>query len=492
MTSSKNKHNNIKNEDKKSPGGGTSNAGNASPANSSFSDGVLLSSGTQDVKPIVTQTSQSVLQGQQFDFDHGSDDRVAAILGTLNEQAAIIGTLNEQEQFDLMTVFASQTGFILTKPNMPRQTQPTMWNNSMATGRENPSDVDSSPNAANFSQRATPPLVGLKPRAPASSTAFHRPAPAGNHQHQPVIPNFSTTPSSSMRRSNSTGNVQSFSIHPTQVSHAGGTPGASTTQPSYIQASNRWTGHSSHPAVLNASNTGGPFGYPTAPTNAGLTHTPVTVVHPPVHNPPVSTLASGISLRSTPRPNNHASYDNDRVIIPRTNRGTTDKDRAKICELCITPLDPKITRGNMTKLLSSDDSYDIAKDAARWQTDLGNIWTHVVQYDFAHIALIPRSFDPSDSTSIDPNGPFINSVLDHDQLSDAHYFDWQSVIRRFGNKQELISDAWLSDKLWSSLDSELRTEVKADFDELPDINKGAISLLRLVINRMVQNNQESR
>ncbi len=458
MTTSKNKSNNNKNATTKSPGGGTSNAGNNSPADSSLSDGVLLSSGNQDIKPDVIQnTFSSVLQGQNFDLKRTSiDDRIAAI----------IGTLTDQEQLDLMTAFAEHAGFTLNKndasPNdtMTQQAKTTIWNDSMLVGRETPLDKDFRPdlgretpldegfrpNLDNFSQRATPTFDPPHPHTSAS----YQPDPAEAYQQQ--LPPDSTSP----------GNLQKFSIPPTngQVSQLRGMFRNSTAP-----TTNRWTQPSS---------------------------TPLTDIHPDETNPPVSIFASGISIRSSPRPIQHASYNNDRVIIPQTHRGMTDKDRAKIRELCIAPLEPKITRGNMTKLLSSDDSYDIAKDAARWQTDLGNIWTHIVQYDFAHIVLIPFSFDPNDSTSINPNGPFINSVLNHDQLSDAHYFDWQCVIRRFGNKQELISDAWLSDKLWSSLDSELRTEVKADFDELPDINKGAISLLRLIINRMVQNNQESR
>jgi hypothetical protein len=66
------------------------------------------------------------------------------------------------------------------------------------------------------------------------------------------------------------------------------------------------------------------------------------------------------------------------------------------------------------------------------------------------------------------------------------------MLRLFGGEQEIISDAWLADKLWKSLDLDLRVEVKSDFAELQDIDKGSISLLRLIINRMVQNTHESR
>ncbi len=191
-------------------------------------------------------------------------------------------------------------------------------------------------------------------------------------------------------------------------------------------------------------------------------------------------LPSGLCLRPHARSDIHAHYDSDRVIVPRSRRGTTDKDRAKIREICTEPITPKITRGNMAKLLTaslSDDSYDIATDAAQWQAALGNIWNHIVQYDYTHITMIPLSFDPSNGASVTHNSTFVNSVLDHDKLTDDHYFNWQILLRRFSRDEELTSDNWLVDKLWKSLDSSLYTEVKSDFDELMPLQKGAISLL---------------
>ena len=504
MTSTTSRSNKNK-EDKSPPGGGTSNAGNASPRGSSEFSGELVSPVDNDIKPNIDTIGKTTgLSSNDLDLD----DRVKAIFTTLTEE----------EQNRLITSFITASGYILQPA--PTGVPPTQqgarltYNNSsymsnqgptdqwtpgtMFDGRETPMDSGFSPNIMNFSQRSNfsqhsyhDPNYGYMTTNPTSTS---QPAPAGvTYSQRDMMPSSASFPSGPAPTkpspaplaftdtSNTTSGPRNSVPFPswykstnnnnnnTSVSQPTGTPPHSTPQQPYVQPTS-----ASQPLLHN----------PQTNSWSAPTSTPATTV--------VSTLSSGVSLRNTPRPNFHAQYDKDRVIIPRQNRGATDKDRAKIRELCVAPLDPKITRGNMMKLLSSDDSYDIAKDAARWQTDLGNIWTHVVQYDFAHITLIPFRFDPNDSTSIDPNGPFINSVLDHEQLSDDHYFDWQSIIRRFGDKQELISDAWFADKLWSSLDSELRDEVKADFDELPDINKGSISLLRLIINRMVQTNQESR
>ncbi len=131
-------------------------------------------------------------------------------------------------------------------------------------------------------------------------------------------------------------------------------------------------------------------------------------------------------LRPTARPDVHANYDDDRVIISRLQQGDTEKDKAKICEICTVAITPKITRGNITKLLTTTGAdYDITEDAARWQTSLADIWNNIVQYDFKLIAMIPYLFDPNDVNSITHTTELVNCVLDHDKLTDHLYFAWQ-------------------------------------------------------------------
>ena len=142
-------------------------------------------------------------------------------------------------------------------------------------------------------------------------------------------------------------------------------------------------------------------------------------------------------------------------------------------------------------LTSDDKEYDISEDASQWQTGIKNMWKHIVVYDFKHIALIPNHFDNNDPGSICTASHYLNCVLEHDKLTNNDYLLWQVFVRRYGKREELESDAWLEEKLWKSLGPKLLAEVSSDFNELPNIQKGAISLIRLIINRMVQNNQES-
>ena len=200
----------------------------------------------------------------------------------------------------------------------------------------------------------------------------------------------------------------------------------------------------------------------------------------------------GFSLRPTPRTNN---YETDRVAISRNDRGTTEKERNKIRELCTTAITPSIKRSNITKLLTSDaaSSYDISEDATQWQMTLLAIHRHVVASDFKHIIMIPHVFDENFGiiNSVNDN-EFLNAILDHDKIHPDYYSRWQMFLRRWGGKEEITSDRWLEEMLMKSLDPALLREVMSEFGKLEEDEKGSITLLRIIINRIVQSNQESR
>jgi hypothetical protein len=189
-------------------------------------------------------------------------------------------------------------------------------------------------------------------------------------------------------------------------------------------------------------------------------------------------------------------YESDRVIVSRFSRGgTNDKERVRIREICTKPIVPALDNSNIKKLLTtdpgSDKEYDIAEDATSWQDGITSIHRHAVNYDCKSIFLIPGYFDKMDVTSISPNAHFTNSILDHVNVSTSRCFDWQEFVRHFGRDEEITSDHWMEEKLWKSLSPSLLAEVRSDFNELPTLQKGAISLVGLIINRMVQGNQDS-
>jgi hypothetical protein len=449
------KSNKLKQQgDAKSPGG-TSNAGNPSPGDSSQnSDGFLVSPGNRDINPdfVKDNSYASVLKGNPYEaLDDSDRDRPRDVEDTFFELGALLKSLSDSDQLELMTAFAKHAGLALTKlepsdTNTTTQQDDTSWAQEMFTGRETPLQEGFRPHKKNFLRRDGTPL-----EAATFSPSSHLPAPTGTHQPNPQH-TISTTPTVPLPMATS----------------------SLTTAPPGPDVNNRWN---------------------TAPSAQPSNGTTSSVVQPTGQRFNVGAiLSSGLLLRATPRPNAHANYDLDRIIVHRHQRGSTPKDTAKIRELCTEAITPKITKGNIAKLLSGSfgSEYDIAEDAARWQTSLATIWRHIIQYDFRLIALIPLTFDPKNISSIPSNVEFVNCVLDHEKLTDDHYFAWQLFIRRFAQDEELTSDAWLEDKLWKSLDDDIKTEVRSDFEELPVDHRGSISLLRIIINRMVRNNQESR
>ncbi len=487
MTSNKNKENNKKNEDKShggtsnAPGGGgTSNAGNKSPANSLFSDGELLSPINQDVKPHINQP----VDDSSGEFD------------TFEQLARLMNSLSEQGQRNIMTRYAEHAGFTLSKNILPTTTRQTSYPEAykenvthqdqedmspgMFDGRETPMNTGFSPNYENFSRRAE---TSYAPPTSPNMARYTVPPPNNATDQQPA---FNTT-----KLSVQAGTPSSQQAHPKPI-HA---PNPINPRHDHTLSSNTtaFTAHTS--SNINHQQASGRIGSSHVGAGAlGSTYTPQPNTQgvaslpgppPPPAWAPNATVPMkfqiGLTLRSTPRPVGHASYESDRVVIPHDKRGNTDKDRTKIC------------RGNIAKLLSSaDDSYDIASDATQWQATLTEIWNHVVQYDYTHITNIPLSFNPNDPTSFNDTSTFANAVLNHDQLTNKHYFGWQHLLCRFRWDEELLSDAWFAEKLWKSLDTDLRAKVRSDFNELPDLQKGSISLLRLIINRMVQSSQEAR
>jgi hypothetical protein len=200
----------------------------------------------------------------------------------------------------------------------------------------------------------------------------------------------------------------------------------------------------------------------------------------------------GFVTRPTPRPN---TYESDRVLIPRNSRGITEKERNKSRELCTTAITPSIKRSNITKILTSDSasSYDISEDATQWQTTLLTIHRHVVASDFKHIIMIPQIFDEKLGTITDNGTDHFNAILDHDKLHPDQYTCWQKFLREWGGKEEVTSDQWLEEMLMKSLEPALHREVLSAISEIENENEqGSITTLRIIINRIVQSNQESR
>jgi hypothetical protein len=157
-------------------------------------------------------------------------------------------------------------------------------------------------------------------------------------------------------------------------------------------------------------------------------------------------------------------------------------------------LSPKIAGSKIAKILSLADSesYDIAEDASQWSTSIKEIYNHAMKYNIMAIYPIPLVFYISNVNSVTTSPGFVNSILNWKDLQDDDCYRWQQFLNLYGSTVDIESDQWMQEFLCASMEKTLKDEVILDFDELPKDSRGAVSLFRCMVNRIVTKNKESR
>ncbi len=157
-------------------------------------------------------------------------------------------------------------------------------------------------------------------------------------------------------------------------------------------------------------------------------------------------------------------------------------------------LDPKISAGNISRMLTSNDAaeYGVAADALSWQSTMKTIRKFYTQYDMTSLLLIPQGVDLSKPDQVAKARIFKDAIDNWQVLDDKEYYKWQEFILRFGTFEETTSDNWLDDILHMSMETTLCTEIKSDIISIPIQQCGSITTLRCIIKRMVIKNQEAK
>jgi hypothetical protein len=108
------------------------------------------------------------------------------------------------------------------------------------------------------------------------------------------------------------------------------------------------------------------------------------------------------------------------------------------------------------------------------------------------ILMIPQDVDYKNPAMVSKACVFFNAIDDWQKLEDEDYLQWQEFVLLHGSSVEVESDNWLEEKLLLSMETTLCSEVESDMKSLPlQKQKGAISMLRFIIKRMVVRNQEA-
>jgi hypothetical protein len=86
-----------------------------------------------------------------------------------------------------------------------------------------------------------------------------------------------------------------------------------------------------------------------------------------------------------------------RIIIGKQEHGNDAITRKKIQDKVVKSLEPKISAGNISGMLTSNDAveYNVAADALSWQSTMKTIRKFCTQYDMTSLLLIPQGGDLS-------------------------------------------------------------------------------------------------
>jgi hypothetical protein len=156
-------------------------------------------------------------------------------------------------------------------------------------------------------------------------------------------------------------------------------------------------------------------------------------------------------------------------------------------------LEPKISAGNISRILTSVDSaeYDVAADAISWQTILKSIRHFCMQYDMISLLKIPQGIDISKPHHVAKATQFKDTINDWQDLNNKDYFQWQGFLLCHGTDFEIESDNWLDDVLQISMEPTLHSEVDSDLHGILLHECGSMTTLCCIIKCMVVKNQEA-
>jgi hypothetical protein len=116
-------------------------------------------------------------------------------------------------------------------------------------------------------------------------------------------------------------------------------------------------------------------------------------------------------------------------------------------------------------------------------------WT--TQYDVAGIFSMP---DVSDFSDIDVvcAAPRINLLEDYRKVSWESVLEYQRFVTLYLSDADVESSLWVRKKLDNSVDDSLLVQIKQRFDKLPKVQRGGITLWKLLVDTLYANSFENK
>ncbi len=145
-------------------------------------------------------------------------------------------------------------------------------------------------------------------------------------------------------------------------------------------------------------------------------------------NIPSHQLPSGLLISLNPC--SDRGLNDAKVILRKGDIGANLIARKKVHDKVVKALEPKISAGNISHILTSVDAseYDIATDALSWQSSLKLIKKFCIQCDMISLIKIPQGVDLAQPYQVAKETLFRDAIDDSQVLNDAVYFNWQEFI----------------------------------------------------------------
>jgi hypothetical protein len=148
-------------------------------------------------------------------------------------------------------------------------------------------------------------------------------------------------------------------------------------------------------------------------------------------NIPSHELQSSLLISLAPQSDKDLGAVN--IILRKHDRGTDAIACKKARDKVVKALEPKISAGNISRMLTCEDAadYDVAADALSWQTTLKRISHFCQQYDMTSLLKIPQGIDFSQPQQVAKALSFKDAIDDWQELDDKMYFQWQEFILKY-------------------------------------------------------------
>jgi hypothetical protein len=196
-----------------------------------------------------------------------------------------------------------------------------------------------------------------------------------------------------------------------------------------------------------------------------------------------TSLKSGLVLRSA-GPRTDSQVQSTRVLVSRHDRGRTPDERKKLRERVCIKLASTISVPDYATLLSPHSSEDMGAFALDRQTAHRALLDWLTAHDIHYVGQMPLVSDYSDLHQVAQATEFVDLFDTHTSVPAAQVHQYQALINVHGSSVDAESCEWLLSVLEKSTAPSLLQQVKQAYDSLPSVQRGGLSLYKLVMDRI--------